>query len=82
MQFHIRLNDSNTLTISAQLSDVPSDNTNGPAVASAVVTNVELSDISTDDFLYTLAESLDIILQPEQEKAAVNEDWREAFRRG
>lgn len=83
MQFQIRLDDSNHVTIDAQLDSGNAGlDEGGPEVVAAVITDKQLSHIQIDDLFDVVAQCFDILTAPAEAPSNPNEDWRDYFRSG
>lgn len=80
MQFQIRIDDNNHLTIQFSLATaVPGGAEHGPEVASAIITDTELSDITTDDFFDLLGQVVDYFTVDQSPPDKQVADWRAEF---
>lgn len=79
MQLKIWLDDSNHLTFSLKLSSAVSGGyTDGPEVIAAVVSDSQLSNISEDQLIDLLGQTIDF-LTTDQQSTGPEPDWRTEF---
>ena len=83
MQFQIRIDDGNFVTVDASLSNVGQFGGEGvPEVGAAVVTNGKLSDLTQDQLFDVVGQCIDILTAKAADPVQPGPDWRDAFRRG
>lgn len=82
MQFQIRINENNYVTINTILQAARSDeSTDSPEVTAATITEQKLSDVKLTQLLDVVGQVIDELSAPPPSSEPINDDWRADFRK-